>query len=74
MLHQRHVVEESQYHAMVGVVPRVSDGHILEQTIIRPTDVVRPGPHLLAAMEHATHLAVLIPWKLSGKQVLHHVL
>ena len=32
-------------HEMVGVVPSVPDGHVLEDLTVKPQDVVRPGPH-----------------------------
>ena len=58
VLPQDHSAEVPQDHVVVGVVPRVPDGHILEQMTVHPKDVVHPGPHLLATTEHSPCPAV----------------
>ena len=50
VIHQGNVTGSPQYHVMVGVVPGVPDGHIVEHTTVRTKYIVRPGPHLLANM------------------------
>ena len=59
---------------MVYVVPGVPDGHILKHTSVRPKDVVRLRPHILATTEHAPRPAVPITWNLAGEEVLCHIL
>ena len=67
-------VEAPQYHLVVGVVSGVPDGHILEQMIVRPKDIVHPGPHLLASTEHDPCTSILRPWKLVREEVFRRVL
>ena len=38
-------MKNPQNHEMIGVVPWVLDGHVLEDTTIGPQNVVRPVPH-----------------------------
>ena len=64
VLPQGHAAEEPQDQVVVGVVPGVLDGHILEQTTVHPKDVVHPGPHLLDTTRHAPHLALPCPQEL----------
>ena len=74
MLPQGHAVEAPQDHVLVGVVSGVPDCQILEQTTVHPKDLVHPGPHLLAATEHAPSPSVLRTQNISRKEVLHHIL
>ena len=57
-----HYTEAPQDQVVVGVVPGVLDGHILEHTSVGPNDLVRPGPHLLSMMEHPPCPDVPSPW------------
>ena len=74
ILPQVHAEKAAHDHVMVCVVPEVPDGHILEQTIVHPTDVVRPGPHLLATAEHDPCPAIPRPRNLSREEVLPHII
>ena len=61
MLYQDHAAEAPQDHVKVGIVLGVPDGHILEQTMVYPKDLVRPVPHILVMTEHAPYLAIPCP-------------
>ena len=74
MLPQIHDVEEPQYHVVVGVVPGIPDGHILEQTMVRPKEVVRTGPHLPSVTDHAPHSYVLRSGNHARKGVSIHII
>ena len=39
-------------HVVVGVVPRVPDGHVLKYLDIKPQNIVRLGPHLPPLSHH----------------------
>ena len=59
---------------MVRVVPGVPDSDILEQTSVRPQNVVCPGPHHLSLPPHVPRPSVPIPSSPSRHEMLRHVL
>ena len=62
MLPRGHSMEAIQYHVVVGFVPGVTDGHIMEQTVFHPQDVIHPGPHVLAVAEYDPRPSIPRPW------------
>ena len=74
MLPLGYATEAPQDQVVVYIVPGVPDGDILEQTAVRPQNVVHPGPHLLATAKHAPCLAIPGPSAMARKEMLHRVL
>ena len=74
VLPQGHNAEAPRDQVVVGVVPVVPDGHILEQMEVHPKDVVRMGPHLLTTTDHVPHPSITIQRELAREEVLHHIL
>ena len=58
---------------MVRVVPGVPDGDITEETVVRPYDLIRPGPHLLSLPLHSPRPPFPAPPFLPRQKVPHHV-
>ena len=58
---------------MVRVVPGVPDSDILEQTSVRPQNVVSPGPHHLSLSLHVQRLSVPTPPSPSLHEMLRHI-
>ena len=58
---------------MVRVVPGVPDSNILEQTSVRPRNVVNPGPHHLSLSLHAPRPSVPTPPSPLRHEMLRHI-
>ena len=58
---------------MVRVVPGVPDRDILEQTSVRPQNVVSPGPHHLYLPPHVPRPSVPTPLSPSQHEMLRHI-
>ena len=58
---------------MVRVVPGVLDSNILEQTSVRPQNVVSPGPHHLSLSLHVPRPSVPTPPSPSRNEMLRHI-
>ena len=63
-----------QDHVVVVDVSRVPDGHVLKDLIIRPHNIVCPGPHLPPLSHHLPHSPIPIPRSPSQEEVCLNVL
>ena len=59
---------------MVQVMQWVTDGHVPEETMIFPQDLVCPGPHLPTHPDHDPSPPVTVPGAPSREKVGQHVL
>ena len=74
VLPQGHAAEATRDQVVVGVVPGVLDGHILEQTTLHPKDVVHPEPYLISTTDLSPRTSISHPRELVRVEVLHHIL
>ena len=73
MLPQGGAVEEPKDQLMIQFMIVVPGGHIPEETVVRPQDVVHPGPHLPPQPDHTPHTNLLCPGPSERKKVLQNV-
>ena len=74
MLPQCGAAEAPKDQVLIQVVTGVLDGHVPEETAVRPQDGVRPGLHLPPHPDHGPHSPVVGPGASEWKKVHQHVL